>query len=175
MIKTLYLVRHGHFQVPHPRPEAYMTKKSSLSVTGIEDIVSLGHKIKKKEKFIGRIFTSPYLRAIETAELLAKIFQGSVVELSESISEDKLILPNETHLEESYLKFRECADKALDESSPCIIVSHEFPISVFVSKSAGVSFKEMLENKKHLELVKMGECVVCKFNGKKLISYVLLK
>ena len=175
MIKTIYLVRHVHFQVPHPRPEAYITRKASLSVTGLEDIVTLGHEIKALEKYISKIYTSPYLRAIETAELLAKTFIGCPIELDENVTEDKLVLPNEVHLEECYLKFKDCTDKALDNDGPSIIVSHEFPISVFVSKSSGITFEQMVKSKKHLELLKMGECIVAKFSNRKLVSHNIFK
>ena len=167
MIKALYFVRHGHYR---PK-EAPTGKYSVLTLTGLEDIVELGQKLQKIDKNIETIYTSPYKRTQETASLLSRFTHASIVvrdELQEQYSLDAKV----AHFKDIYSKVDLVVNEALDNrEGTCIIVSHELPISLYISKASGVTFEEISKDPKHRELLLMGECIHTTFSNKELLHY----
>lgn len=172
MIKNLYLVRHAHYRIPHPRTlEKGDRGGTVLTIRGIEDIIELAHKLRHEDKNIKMIYSSPYKRTIETTNLISKILRTDII-LREGIQENYLGEGKEEHLEQVFASFRKVVEEALDyEDGNCIVVSHKFPISLYVSHENGLSYKEITKNRKHLNLVKMGDCLKLMYNRKSFIKY----
>ena len=172
MIKILYLVRHGHYRIPHPRAlEKGERGGTVLTIRGIEDIIGLAHKLRHEDRNIKQIYSSPYQRTKETADLLAKILRNEVV-LREKVQENYMGKGEEGHLKEMFSNFKDVVDEALNYSEGrCIIVSHKLPISLYVSRELGVAYKEIPSDRKHVNLVKMGDCLKLLYNRKSFIKY----
>ncbi|OGC46443.1 hypothetical protein A2V49_02835 [candidate division WWE3 bacterium RBG_19FT_COMBO_34_6] len=158
MIKTIYFVRHGHFQVPHPRPQIDETQQISLSVTGIEEILELAHKLKSLDPEIKNIFTSPYIRTMESAKLFSKVF-GIEVVIRDDLMEDQLGEGEIKHLEEVFKRMKRCIDECLARDGNTIIISHRFPISLFINRQSGLKYEDIVKNKHKLTLLKTAECL----------------
>jgi broad specificity phosphatase PhoE len=171
MIKTLYLVRHGHYRIPHPKEGSGGNEPKVLTVRGIEDIISLSHKLRHIDKEIGIIYSSPLQRTQETATLLARVLRVNI-ETREQIQEDFFKEGNTEHLKEVFDRFNEVINEALDfQEGNAVIVSHKFPISLFVAHSDKYSYEEISEDKRHVNLLKMGACFKITFNKKQFIHY----
>ncbi len=171
MYRTVYTVRHGHYRIPHPRKNPDGSEPSVLSIMGIESIVTLSHKLRHIDKDIKKIYASPLKRTMETAEILAKILRVDVT-VRDNIRENYFKDGNLDHLKDVYMKFRECTDEVLDfKDGNSIIVSHKFPMSLFVARASGFSFKEISEDRRHINLVRMGDCLKLEFNNRDLVKY----
>ena len=172
MVKTLYLVRHAQYRIPHPKTHKKEDVGGTvLTIEGIEDIVKLAHKIRHDDRDIKKIYASPYQRTMETANILARILRAEV-EIRNDIQENYTGDGTEEHLKDVYSKFKRVVEEALDYSEGnCILVSHMLPISLYVSKETGVSYQELAENKKHTGMIKMGDCYKLLFNRKTFIKY----
>ena len=172
MIKNIYLIRHAHYRIPHPRSVEKGEKGGTvLTIRGVEDVIELAHKLRHEDKNIKMIYTSPYKRTMETAELLTKILRTDIA-LREGAQENYMGDGDDDHLKNVYLKFRNVIEEALDyPDGNSIIVSHRFPISLYVSHETGLSFKDIVLNRDHTNIVKMGDCLKLLFNGKAFISY----
>ena len=132
-------------------------KISVLSLTGIEDIIALGKKLRKLDHNVQRIISSPLQRTKETANLLSKSFH-LLPETNENIREDFFNDGNIDHLKDIYRRFRKAADYALGKDGNSILVSHRLPISLFILIESGKTFEELSQNKKRIRLLNMGEC-----------------
>jgi len=172
MVKNIYLVRHAHYRIPHPRALKKGEKGGTvLTVRGIEDIIELAHKLRHEDRNIKMIYASPYKRTLETADLLIKILRTDII-LREGIQENYLGEGKEDHLKDVYLKFKGVVEEALDyPEGHCVIVSHKLPISLFVSRETGVSYKDIAADRNHINLVKMGDCLKLLYNRKSFIKY----
>lgn len=174
MIKTLYMVRHGHYIMDKKDPSQEDKHISILSVTGLETIIKLGKKLREKDHHINRIVYSPLRRTYETALLLKKILHVEMFP-AENIVEAFYEEGNIEHLENVYYKFRNTVDDTLDQNEDSIIVSHRLPISLYLRIQLGNPFNTLSKHHELFKLLKMGDCVKCKFNkdgrSYKLISY----
>jgi broad specificity phosphatase PhoE len=171
MIKTIYLVRHGHYRLPHPKNNPDGSEASVLTVRGIEDIISLSHKIRHLDKEIGIIYASPLKRTQETAQLMSRVMRVNI-ETREELKEDFFKEGNVDHLKEVFDRFSLVVDEALEfDSGNAIIVSHKFPISLFIAHSNKYSYQEISQDKRHINLLEMGGCFKVSFNKKELIGY----
>lgn len=142
-----------------------------LTISGIEDVIELAHKLRHQDKKISLVYTSPYKRTMETAQLLAKILRTDIT-LREDVQENYIGDGDEDHLKDVYTRFKNVANEALEyEHGHCLIVSHKFPISLFVSRETGLSYKEISSERKHINLVKMGDCLKLLYNRKSFIKY----
>jgi len=70
----LHVTRHGQVDLATDHPVG----DSSLSTLGREQAGRLGEKL-KEEGFSGSIFSSPYLRTVETAQIIADVVGGRVI------------------------------------------------------------------------------------------------
>jgi len=172
MVKTIYLVRHAHYRIPHPRDLEKGEKGGTvLTVRGLEDVIKLAHKLRHQDRNIKIIYTSPYKRTMETADLLTKILRTDIV-LREGIQENFLGDGKEEHLKNVYFKFKDVVEEALSyPEGHAIIVSHKFPISLLVSRETGVSYKDIAADRKHTNLIKMGDGLKLLYNRKAFIKY----
>ena len=171
MYRTLYFIRHGHYRIPDPKPDSPKDRRHVLTVMGIEDIIEVAHKIRREDKSIKHLFSSPYKRALESADLISKIFYLDV-KVEENLKEEMLEFGNTQHLKEVYAHFSNTVNQALEEKDGnSIIVSHRMPISLFLSVGSGVSYEDIAADKKHTTLLKMGEGVKVNFNGGKFVDY----
>ncbi len=172
MVKTLYLVRHAHYRIPHPRTYQESDLGGTvLTVKGIEDIIALAHKLRHDDRDIKMIYSSPYQRATETAQLLAKILRADI-EIRDNIQENHVGAGEKDHLKLVYTKFKETIEEALNYSEGnCVLVSHRFPISLFISRESGLSYENIGADKEHTSLIKMGGCFKLLFNGADMIKY----
>ncbi len=172
MIKNLYLIRHAHYRIPHPRDLQKGDRGGTvLTVRGIEDVIELAHKLRHFDKNIFKIYTSPYKRTMETTNLLAKILRTDVV-LKEDLQENYMGDGNVDHLKDVHAKFKGVVETALEQQAGnCLIVSHRFPISLYISRESGLSYEEIASDRKHINLIKMGECLKLMFNGQAFINY----
>ena len=172
MIKTIYLVRHSHYRIPHPRSLEKGEKGGTvLTIRGIEEVIKLAHKLRHHDRNIKIIYASPYKRTLETADLFTKILRTDIV-LREGVQENYLGDGNEEHLKKVYFKFKDVVEEALDyPEGHSIVVSHKFPISLFVSRESGLSYKDITADRKHTNLVRMGDCLKLLYNRKAFINY----
>ncbi len=172
MVKNIYLVRHAHYRIPHPRKLEKGEKGGTvLTVRGIEDVIELSHKLRHQDRNIKIVYTSPYKRTLETAEIITKILRTDIM-LREDIQENYLGDGDEEHLKNVHLKFKEVVEEALSyPEGHAIIVSHKFPISLFVSRETGLSYKDITADRKHTNLIKMGDCLKLLYNRKSFIKY----
>lgn len=172
MVKTLYLIRHAHYRIPHPRTYQETDLGGTvLTVKGIEDIIALAHKLRHDDRDIKMIYSSPYQRTIETAQLLAKILRADI-DIRDNIQENHVGAAEENHLKTVYTKFKETVEEALNYSEGnCILVSHRFPISLYISKQTGLSYEEIGADKEHTSMIKMGGCYKLLFNGTSMIKH----
>ena len=172
MVKTLYLVRHAHYRIPHPK--TYKEKDlggTVLTIEGIEDIIKLAHKLRHDDRDIKMVYSSPFQRTTETAQLLAKVLRTEV-EIRDGIQENYIGGGVEDHLKNVYTGFKSVVEEALGYSEGnCILVSHRLPISLYISKESGVSYKDIAADKKHSAMIKMGGCYKLLFNRNAFIKY----
>lgn len=171
MYKVVYFVRHGHYRIPHPKNGRDNTESNVLTVKGIEDIIKLAHKLRHLDKNIGIIYSSPIERTVETAKLLAKTFRVDI-QIREQIKEDYYQEGDVNHLKDVYDKFQEIVDEALDyQYGNAIIVSHKFPISLYIAHSGKFSYEDISNDKRHVNLIDMGRCFKVSFNKKDFVGY----
>lgn len=171
MVKTLYLIRHAHYRIPHPQ-HGNKFKGRVLTVQGIEDIIELAHKLRHEDKNIKYMYSSPYQRTVETSKLLAKVLRTEEIQIRDKIQENNMGSGQETHLRQVFADFKEVVEEALDNTDGnSIIVSHRMPISLYVSRESGISYQEIAENSKYNALVKMGDCLKLLYNRKSFIKY----
>lgn len=171
MIKTIYLVRHGHYRIPHPRKNSDGSEPTVLTIRGIEDIITLSHKLRHIDKEIGLIYASPLKRTQETAQLLARAMRVNI-ETRDELKEDFFREGNVNHLKEVFDRFNLVVDEALEfEEGNAVIVSHKFPISLFIAHSNKYSYEEISNDKRHVNMLDMGGCFKVTFNKKAFIGY----
>lgn len=85
METTLYFVRHGH--VENPRQVAYMRlPRFRLSEVGLQQAASAAQML--KDKHPAAIYTSPMLRARQTAQIIAAHHSGVKIHISSLINEN---------------------------------------------------------------------------------------
>ena len=172
MVKTLYLVRHAHYRIPHPKSHIREDLGGTvLTIEGIENIIKLAHKLRHDDRDIKRIYSSPYQRTLETSKLLARVLRADI-EVRDDIQEQYTGKGTEDHLKEVYTKFKRVVEEALEYTEGnCILVSHMLPISLYVSRESGTPYKEIAENTKHVGMIKMGDCYKLLYNRKDFIKY----
>lgn len=170
MVKTLYLVRHAHYRIPHPRAD--IVDDYVLTIKGIEDTIDLAHKLRHEDKNIQMIYSSPYQRTRETAGFLAKVLRTEEIQIRDKVQENHMGDGNIDHLKEVYANFKTVVEEALDYTEGnCIIVSHRMPISLYVSKESGHPYQEIIDNTKYNAVLKMGDCLKLLYNRKSFIKY----
>lgn len=81
-MKTIYLVRHGHIENPK---DIFYDKDIPLSSVGAKEMIGIAEDIKKTGCTPERIISSPYLRARESAEIIAHVFGTQEVEFDEHL------------------------------------------------------------------------------------------
>lgn len=171
MVKTLYLVRHAHYRIPHPKPGGGSSGRV-LTIEGIEDVINLAHKLKHEDRNIKYIYSSPYQRTKETSQLLAKTLRIEDIQIRDKLQENYIGGGDQEHLKHVFNDFREIVEEALDNTEGnSIIVSHRMPISVYASRESGISYENIAKEKKHYALVKMGDCLKLLYNRKSFIKY----
>jgi len=131
-----------------------------ISLQGIEEMVELAKKLKSEN--IEKIFHSPFVRTTQSAEILSKVLKV------EMISDERFIESSyhEKTLEqfsESYQIYKKGVLEILNKHTKAIIVSHEFPMGLFLSKELGNSLDKIMENHKLTKLLRMGDCIKADF------------
>ena len=173
MVLTIYFVRHGHYRIPpHTPNNISLGEPHSLTIMGVESIVDLAKKLKKQKDKIWTIYTSPVKRTLETAQILSKILSKDIA-VRDGLQEQHSAENTIEHYQNIYQQFEDVVYEALlrDDDVTNVIVSHELPISLFLSIKSGVSFEEIVADYSHLELLNMGDCIKAEFNGKDLLKY----
>lgn len=77
----LYIVRHA---IAEEAEESKADSQRQLTETGRKKMVRIARGLKQLEPRLDQILTSPYLRAMQTAEILRKIYKLDLVQLAES-------------------------------------------------------------------------------------------
>lgn len=164
-LKKLYLVRHGHYK----GMEDENVMDAELSVSGIAETTKLAENLIYSG--IEKIYSSPYLRTIQTAAILARVLNINY-DTDERFKET-------THatsivkLEKIYKDFKQGATEILSEHEVALIVSHELPLSLFLSKERGIPYIQMLTDYSHyLRKIETGECLLASFMHGSLVDVV---
>ncbi len=118
----LYLIRHAT-AVPHGTPDYPDDAQRPLTDEGVAEARQVGKGLKRLKLDIHLVVTSPYLRARQTAEEVARIFglADSIEELDELRSEVK---PSETSQ----------ALKRLSKREQVLFVGHEPHLSGWIAE-----------------------------------------
>ncbi len=171
MINILYFVRHGHYKPYFRKATDKSEKDGPLTLQGLEDIVELAHKIKEVDKSINHIYTSPFQRTRETADLLARVINRYAT-IRENLHEQHTQNNTREHYEEIYKEFNRVVEEALENNDGnSIIVSHDLPISLYVSLKTGHTYEEIIKNNKLLDILLESDCIKTIYNGKEFIKY----
>ena len=72
-MRQLYLVRHAQAE-----PERTTDEERALTAKGCRQAARLGRFLAKQDLAVGPVFSSPLVRAVQTAELLAKPLRKKV-------------------------------------------------------------------------------------------------
>jgi broad specificity phosphatase PhoE len=172
MLKTIYMIRHGHYIMDRPYNPEDIDKIKVLSLNGLETIINLGKRLRAADHQITKILYSPLRRTYETAIIIKKILHVDM-QASEKIVESFFEGGNIPHLKEVYNRFTSAVDNLLDHEETAVIVSHELPIGLYLKVQSGMSYEEISKDKSVLKILKMGDCVKCRLN-KEGTSYRLI-
>ena len=133
-MKTIYLVRHGEYDYKDISTEV---EGQGLTVDGIKQAKATAGWFKKLGKDVTSIYSSDYLRAKQTAEIISFNLKGLTVEVSRELRECRDIyykeLPNTSHVTER--AFHRHFGHHLDDGEYFdIIVCHANLIRYFLSR-----------------------------------------
>lgn len=84
IMKTIYLIRHGHVDNPE---HVFYDEHFPLSETGAKEATKLGKALKTASCEPSRIISSPYLRTRETAHIISSEIEGPEVEYDDRLKE----------------------------------------------------------------------------------------
>lgn len=162
MTSTVYFVRHGHIIMS----EGKNNSDWELSVRGIEEITKLAKRLKKISPVA--IVSSHYLRTLQSAHILGKVLNLKVH--TEKSLHEVFFKRTVKHAKEVFQDVDEVIKKYIKTLPSFIVVSHEAPISLYLSKESGKSYYEIANDHSNLQLLKMGECIEAIFENGKFVS-----
>ena len=180
---TIYLVRHGEYSNPDNIFPFYLPV--ILSEQGKEHIKRAGSWLTQKGVKDTPIFTSPILRAVETAEIIALSTNAKV------LTDDRLIesyCPNlegkrqpddekqavelqcrdesREPVESVQKRMIECFDEKVREGKDCVLVSHGDPLTALYYHLTQKELVSCLFDDEHIDIyVKRGEIVSVQIDG----------
>jgi broad specificity phosphatase PhoE len=171
MVKTIYFVRHGHYKVLPRKKEDNSEIDGPLTLMGIEKIVEVTHKIMEIDDNVQHIYTSPYTRARETANLMKRILKKPI-SVREKLHERHVSENTIEHFKKIFAEFELIVKEALaTEAGTTIVVSHDLPLSLYISIMTGITYETITQDYSHLDLFKMGECIKADFENGKIVSH----
>lgn len=156
--KKIFFVRHGHYIQTKAGQD---NSECELSIKGIEEINRLSKRLLDEQ--IEAIYTSPYLRTLQTAHILAKL-------LKVKVTTDKRLVQdlNKNNIKSSFAVHKRMHDAVSDIlklHNNAVVVSHEYPISLYISKERNVTFPQMIADYSHLRLIEQGECLIARYES----------
>lgn len=86
-MKELYLIRHGDSEKYDISGNMFDDKTRGLSEKGIVEIITLAEHLRDSDAKVSIIFSSPFARTIETAQILSSILNSPSTEISDLIGE----------------------------------------------------------------------------------------
>ena len=190
---TIYFVRHGEYKNPD-NIVPWRLPRFSLSEKGIENIKRNAEYFRNKN--IEVIYSSPVLRARQSAKILAKILNKKII-ISSLISEvytplqnkhisyeefnKKKTYPflNDFHIkkkgesiDEIFLRIDQLVKKVLKKhkGKNIIFVSHGDPIMIYILRKKGIEISGKLEDFQNNNYIPKAGMIKLDFNKSELIN-----
>lgn len=161
MSKFLYLVRHGKYDSQNYKVPAYDTFPFHLNPSGVSDIETLGNMLNHVSPKISAIYSSPFVRTHETAEILANKLNLEIT-LKEGLQETTRDEHMSRDFEAMYQRVSGVIKPLIEnmvDNSACIIVSHRDPLRIFIHFEKGLDVNSLIKEDSCGEKIPMGSCL----------------
>ena len=129
-MNTIFLIRHATPEWIRPDPEYQKPPGPPLSQQGLQEAQALGTFL--KEAGIQMIYTSPLMRCLQSAQIVAEI-TGALMKILEGLSEQ---LPEEkrAHVLQRLRPVLQEAIRSSRETGPVALFTHGSPIVYLLSE-----------------------------------------